>query len=166
MAATTRTVVLMRHGKSGYPEGTRDHDRPLSGRGHRGAALAGQWITANLGTIDAVICSTATRTRETLAATGVDAETRFDRRIYGGSTEEILEEISYTADSVTTLMVVGHAPGIPVTALHLAAESNPTLSAEIERKFPTSAIAVLTTSLPWADLRPGSASLTHFHIPR
>lgn len=162
----TRTIVLMRHGKSGYPEGTPDHDRPLAGRGQREAALAGQWIAAHVGTVDAVICSTATRTRETLAATGIDSETRFDRRIYGGTPEEILEEISYTTDSVTTLMVVGHEPGIPLTALQLADGSDPILAAEIERKFPTSAIAVLTTEVPWADLQPGSASLTHFHIPR
>ena len=37
-----RTLILMRHGKSGYPPATRDHDRPLAERGDRQAALAGR----------------------------------------------------------------------------------------------------------------------------
>nr|WP_296776884.1 histidine phosphatase family protein [Rhodococcus sp. (in: high G+C Gram-positive bacteria)] len=162
----TRTLVLMRHGKSGYPEGTPDHDRPLAERGQREAALAGQWISATISTVDAVICSTATRTRETLVATGIDADVRFEHRIYGGSPEEIIEEVGLTDDAVSTLLVVGHAPGIPFTAVDLAANADSESVVEIGRRFPTSAIAVVTFDGPWASLRPGTASLTQFHVAR
>lgn len=163
----TRTLVLMRHGKSGYPEGTPDHDRPLAERGRREAALGGGWITDTVGTVDAVLCSTSTRTRETLTATGVPtANVTFEGRIYGGSPEEIIEEISLVDESVQTLLVVGHAPGIPYTALELAEASGSEAAIEIGRKFPTSAIAVLTLEVPWVEIDRGTCSLTHYHVPR
>ncbi|WP_186627880.1 histidine phosphatase family protein [Rhodococcus sp. BP22] len=164
--AELRTLVLMRHGKSGYPEGTPDHDRPLAERGQREAALAGRWIAENVGNIDAVVCSTATRTRETLIATGIDAPVRFEQRIYGGSPEEVIEEATLTEAAISTLLIVGHAPGIPWTALELASENESSAIDAITMKFPTSAIAVLTTATPWTELGPGTCSLTQFHVPR
>ncbi|OZD68111.1 hypothetical protein CH272_01075 [Rhodococcus sp. 05-340-1] len=175
--ATTRTLVLMRHGKSGYPDGVPDHERPLAPRGQREAALAGAWITEHVGTVDAVLCSTALRTRETLAATGLgDAPTRFERDIYGGSADEIIDEIrladtyfagTNTADvTVSTLLVVGHEPGIPWTALELAVDDDTDVAREVRHRFPTSAIAVLTTESSWAELAAGTATITEFCIPR
>ncbi len=165
--ATSRTLVLMRHGKSGYPEGIPDHERPLSPRGQREAGLAGRWITEHVGAVDAVLCSTAQRTRETLAATGLDTgSTRFERRIYGGSADEIMEEITVTAPGVRTLLVVGHEPGIPWTALELAEDDDSELARKIRHRFPTSAIAVLTTERDWADLSAGTAAIADFCIPR
>lgn len=160
----TRTLVLMRHGKSGYPDGVADHERPLAARGQREAALAGTWITENIGTVDAALCSSATRTRETLAATGLQPPTRFEQRIYGGSPDEIIEEIALTDESVSTLLVVGHDPGIPWTALELGGNDKSPQTRAIRDRFPTSAIAVLTTEQPWSELN--TATVTHFHIPR
>ena len=91
MSAAPRTLVLMRHGKSGYPPGVADHDRPLADRGRREAALAGEWIRSEDLRVDAVLCSTATRTRETLERTGISAPTTFLDEIYGGS-----PAVSYT----------------------------------------------------------------------
>ncbi|MGA9871274.1 MAG: histidine phosphatase family protein [Rhodococcus sp. (in: high G+C Gram-positive bacteria)] len=162
----TRTLVLMRHGKSGYPEGVPDHERPLAPRGRREAGLAGAFISEHVGSIDAVICSTATRTRETLAATGIDTEARFERGIYGGSADEIIEEITLTDSAVTTLLVVGHEPGIPWTALELAEDDDTSVAREIRHRFPTSAIAVLTTELDWKDVAAGTATISEFCIPR
>ncbi|HUB57091.1 MAG TPA: histidine phosphatase family protein, partial [Mycobacterium sp.] len=41
MSDQTRTLVLLRHAKSAYPNGVPDHDRPLAPRGRREAGLAG-----------------------------------------------------------------------------------------------------------------------------
>ncbi|AYJ50953.1 SixA phosphatase family protein [Rhodococcus sp. P1Y] len=162
----TRTLVLMRHGKSGYPEGTPDHERPLADRGQREAGLAGAWIRESVGAVDAVLCSTATRTQQTLTATGIDAHVSFEESLYGASPEEIIEEVALTDDAVNTLLVVGHAPGIPFTALELAEADGSQAAIEIGRKFPTSAIAVLTFDGSWAEIGRGTGSLTHFHVPR
>ncbi|GGF96737.1 hypothetical protein GCM10007304_08380 [Rhodococcoides trifolii] len=155
----TRTLILMRHGKSGYPDGVDDHDRPLAARGQYQAGLAGEWIRTNVGAVDAVICSTALRTRETFDATAIDAPVRYEDSVYGGSPEDILEQIALTDDSVRTLMVVGHAPGTPWTALELADDAESEYASWIRTKFPTSGLAVLTTESLWADLTTGRATL-------
>lgn len=156
----------MRHGKSGYPEGVADHDRPLAPRGELQAELAGEWLRSTQPHIDAALCSSALRTRATLAATGIDAPTTFTAKLYGAYPEEILEEIAEVDDSVRTLLVVGHAPGIPLTALDLAGHPDGPDARQIREKFPTSAIAVLEVSGAWADLTSGAASLVIFHVPR
>ena len=76
MTAQHRSLVLLRHAKSAYPPGVPDHDRPLAERGVQEAALAGDWLRANLPAVDAVLCSTAARARETLARCGIDAPVR------------------------------------------------------------------------------------------
>ncbi len=153
----------MRHGKSGYPDGVRDHERPLAERGRREAALAGRWIADAGHTIDAVLCSTATRTRQTLERTGIDAPVIYVDDIYGGNPDHILEAIRLHAPAdATTLLVVGHEPGMPATALTLDPDGH------IER-FPTSAFAVVETETPWDQLglAPDStARLIEVAVPR
>ena len=162
-----RTLVLMRHAKSDYPAGVGDHERPLAPRGEREAGLAGQWLRENVPPIDAVLCSSATRTRQTLAQTGVDAPASFLEALYGASPGEVIYEITKVADDVTTLLVVGHEPTTSHLALGLAGPGSDRGSAEqMALKYPTSAIAVLKVSGPWTGLQLSSAELVSFHVPR
>jgi phosphohistidine phosphatase len=163
-----RTLLLMRHAKSDYPEGVADHDRPLAPRGIREAGLAGDWLRANAPTIDAVLCSTAMRARQTLDNTRIDAPVRYSERLYGATPGTMIEEISETTDAVATLLVVGHEPTMSGLALILA-DDDGTDTAVVERisaKFPTSAIAVLAVPGAWKGLEPGRAALAGFEVPR
>ena len=114
MSDRHRTLVLLRHAKSDYPDGVVDHDRPLAPRGVREGALAGDWIRANVGAVDAVLCSTATRTRQTLERTGITAPVQYVDRIYDATPGIVIEEInaapSRFGDAVSTLLVIGHEP--------------------------------------------------------
>jgi phosphohistidine phosphatase len=165
---TEATLVLLRHAKSSYPDGVADHDRPLAPRGIREAALAGDWLRANVPTIDGVLCSTATRARQTLSRTGIDAPTRYADRLYGATPGVLIEEINTVSDEIATLLVVGHEPTMSDVSLILAG-AHGTDEAALERisdKYPTSAIAVLSVPGGWAALEPGRAALTDFHVPR
>ncbi|ATL70864.1 SixA phosphatase family protein [Nocardia terpenica] len=161
-----RTLILMRHGKSGYPPGVADHERPLAPRGRREAGLAGAWLRANQPPIDAVRCSTSVRTRETLAATGLTAPVEYEASIYDASPRALIELIQLTDDNVHTLLLIGHAPGMPWTAWELAANRDSEPAAELSRKFPTSALAILEFDRPWAAADPGTGELVGFHVPR
>ncbi|WP_040695864.1 SixA phosphatase family protein [Nocardia vinacea] len=161
-----RTLILMRHGKSSYPDGISDHERPLAPRGQREAGLAGQWLRETQPPIDAVRCSTATRTRETLAATGVTAPVVYEAGIYEASPRTLIELVQLSDDDVTTLLVIGHAPGMPWTAWELASNRDSEPAIELSRKFPTSALAVLEFDRPWAQVDEGTGDLVRFHIPR
>ena len=162
-----RTLVLLRHAKSAYPAGITDHDRPLAPRGQREAGLAGDWLKTNLPAIDAVLCSTATRARETLAHTGIDAQVRYVDRLYDATPGIVIDEISGVSDDVAVLLVVAHEPTMTQVALGLTRrDANPEAVERISSKFPTSAIAVLRSARGWKDLELGSAGLVEFHVPR
>src|SRR6476659_7642568 len=89
-----RTLMLLRHAKSDYPTGVADHERPLAPRGEREAGLAGDWLRAHAPAVDAVLCSTATRTRETLARTRIEAPVNYVDRLYDATTGAMIEEIN------------------------------------------------------------------------
>lgn len=162
-----RTLVLMRHAKSDYPDGVPDHERPLADRGIREAGLAGDWLRAHVPAVDQVLCSSATRTRQTLARTAVGAPAEFLDRLYGATPGEVIDEINKVDDAVATLMVVGHEPTMSHLALGLSGpDSNREAAEQIDRKYPTSAIAVLRVAGSWTDLGLSGAELTAFHVPR
>ncbi|HEX2213728.1 MAG TPA: histidine phosphatase family protein [Mycobacterium sp.] len=170
MTASSRTLVLLRHAKSDYPDGVADHDRPLAPRGLREAVLAGDWIKAHLPPIEAVLCSTAQRTRQTLERARIVAPVRHVARLYDATPGTALDEINATARHFgagpATLLVVGHEPVMSSLALRLADRTDSAAAQQIAVKFPTSSIAVLRTDMPWAELELGGARLAEFHIAR
>ena len=167
-----RMLLLLRHAKSDYPTGVADHERPLAPRGEREAGLAGDWLRAHAPAVDAVLCSTATRTRQTLTRTRIDAPVNFVDRLYDATPGAVIEEInsveSHFGPDVETLLVIGHEPAMSAVALGLATAdgSNTTAAERISTKFPTSAIAVLRTGEPWDQLSLSGAALVGFHVPR
>ncbi|MGA7132098.1 MAG: histidine phosphatase family protein [Mycobacterium sp.] len=168
MSDHDRTLVLLRHAKSAYPDEVADHDRPLAPRGQREAGLAGDWLRTNLPAIDAVLCSTATRARETLAHTGIEAPVRYVDRLYDATAGTVIAEINGVGDGAAVLLVVAHEPTMTQVALGLTKPDNANTDAaeRISTKFPTSAVAVLRFTRSWSDLELGSGELADFHVPR
>lgn len=161
---------MLRHAKSDYPPGVPDHERPLAPRGLREAPLAGEWIRANAPGVDAVLCSSATRTRQTLAHTGIDAPVEYSDRLYDAVPGTVIDVINgvgalFDAD-VETLLVVGHEPTLSQLALGLNNDGNETAAQRIAMKFPTSAVAMLGVTEPWDRLTLHTAALISFHVPR
>jgi phosphohistidine phosphatase len=163
-----RTLLLLRHAKSDYPAGVADHERPLAPRGVREAALAGDWLRAHAPVVDAVLCSTATRTRETLARARIDAPVEYVDRLYDATPGAVIDEINKVSPEIGTLLVIGHEPAMSSVALGLATTdgSNTAAAEQISTKFPTSAIAVLRTAEEWEALTLNGAALVMFHVPR
>ena len=62
-----KSLYLLRHAKSSWKElGLNDHDRPLNKRGRQAAKIMATFLRRSEITPDVVICSTATRAKETL----------------------------------------------------------------------------------------------------
>ncbi len=167
-----RTLLLLRHAKSDYPPGVADHGRPLAPRGIREAELAGDWLRAHAPAVDAVLCSTATRTRQTLERARIDAPVEFVDGLYEATPGAVIDEINRVptrfACDVDTLLVIGHEPTMSALSLGLATDegSNSAAAERILMKFPTSAIAVLRTAESWSQLALDGAALVTFHVPR
>jgi phosphohistidine phosphatase len=155
-------LVLMRHSRATHKTGFEDVERPLTGRGRRNAAEAGAWLRARGLVPDLVLCSAATRTRQTWdelsgpLESAEPVEVWYDSRVYLADDYELREIIAETPDDVGRLLVIGHNPTIEQVASWLAGE--PGLS------FPTSAIAVVEVA-DWVRLPPGGGTLRASWVP-
>jgi phosphohistidine phosphatase len=105
-------ILLMRHGKSGYPAGVPDRDRPLSGRGERSASAIGRAISDFAASPDLVLTSPARRARDTAAlahaAGGWVCEIGVVEDLYGGGVADAVSAAN-AADAARVLLV-GHEP--------------------------------------------------------
>jgi phosphohistidine phosphatase len=164
-----RRLVVLRHAKSAWPA-VIDHERPLAPRGRRDAPAAGRWLHDGGYLPDQVICSTARRTRQTWewAAPALQAAppVTYDERVYDASVADLLTVIREVPASVATLLLIGHNPGMQELTLALASGGLENALLQVELKFPTAAIAVLSLPGPWSDAAPGEARLADLAIPR
>jgi phosphohistidine phosphatase len=157
-----RTLVLLRHSKSAWPSDTADIDRDLAPRGRRDAPAVGRWLRRNLPAIDLAVCSPAVRARRTWALAGAQLDVvppdREDDRLYGATAEDLLQVTRELPASATTVVLVGHNPGLEhfLEVLSGAAEM-----------LKTSALAVLGTAVTdWSQAAPGSWTLRTLETPR
>ncbi|MFG2308107.1 SixA phosphatase family protein [Streptomyces sp. NPDC048566] len=166
-----RRLVVLRHAKSAYPDGVPDHDRPLAPRGRRDAPAAGRHL-AGAGLLpDLALCSTARRARQTWQlASGQWAAAppvSLDARLYGADVPELLDAVRDVPERVTTLLLVGHNPGLEELILTLAGDGADDALERVRTKYPTSAVAVLAWhGASWRALLPGAARLTDLAVPR
>ncbi|MEP6568373.1 MAG: histidine phosphatase family protein [Acidobacteriota bacterium] len=112
-----KTLFLLRHAKSENPEPlSNDLNRALNERGRRAAQAVGTFIKEQNVKFDLVLCSTATRAQETmglvLAAAELEPNISYDQRIYEAGSLRLLEVVSEIENDVSTVLVVGHNPGL------------------------------------------------------
>lgn len=140
----------MRHAKTEHHHIHGDKARHLTGRGRQEAQVAGMELAGR--GIQLALVSTATRTRETFAALGLDIPVEFMDALYFGGTDTMLQRIAETEESVTGLIVIGHAPTIPGLVAELAYESNPQEADQAQCWYPTSAVSSFLLASTWATL--------------
>jgi phosphohistidine phosphatase len=175
-----RTLVLLRHAKSAWPD-VPDQERPLAPRGRRDAAAMGRWLSAVGYIPDQVVCSAARRARQTWRLAqrvlGAAPVAVFDDFVYEASAAQLLDLIRRTPQATATLLIVGHDPALPELARTLATASPrragtrndaaPTAMLDRMRaKFPTAGIAVFECAVDWAQFTPERARLVCFVTPR
>lgn len=169
--ALPKRLLLLRHANAESTLGVVDHERALTERGRRDAAAVGAWLVMAGIDCDLVICSTALRTRQTWdAAAGAGAraaEIDYHSAIYHGGPTGVLGVIGQDAGDLETVLVVGHAPTMPMLAEALTAgRGNAQAHADLAAGFPTAALAVLRYAGRWPDLGQGTAELEAFAIGR
>ena len=162
-------LYLLRHAKSSWEDPRlADHDRPLAPRGQRAGDLIAAHLRAAGIAPDLVLCSTSTRTRETLQriATALDPDVPvlFERALYGASADSLLRRLRAVGDDASSVLLIAHSSGIEDLTL-LLARSGERLPA-VSEKFPTGALATLRCDVRWRDLAPGAAQLAAFVTPR
>lgn len=168
-----RTILLLRHAKSAWGNvGQPDHERPLNRRGERAAGTMADHLAASGPRPDLILCSTATRTRQTLAplvkALGAPAPPiALEKDLYLASEDALLERLRVLPGEVRTVLLIGHNDGIGQLADALAGQGRASELADLREKYPTGALAYLRLPRgPWSALAPGSCQLLAFVKPR
>ncbi len=129
-----------------------------------GRYLAGHAMTPAL-----ILCSTSQRTRETLAlilpALEADVVIRIETALYGATSDELLERLGRLGPEISSVMIVGHNPGLEDLARHLAAGGPKDDVARLAAKYPTSALAVIRTAArTWDSLSVERGQLERFVV--
>lgn len=158
-----RTLYLLRHAKSSWNDASlRDFDRPLNHRGREAAELIGRFLTSEKLSLPLVLSSTALRARETteivLKSAGLQAELRYDERIYEANLPRLLEVLSGIEDEKELALLVGHNPGLEELLAFLTSEGG---------HMPTGALVKMTLAgSTWKGLREGVVCVEWFATPK
>ncbi len=157
-----RQLLLLRHADSSWDDAVQsDHARPLNPRG-RAAAAAMRAVFRSLRLVpDVVLVSSARRTRQTLDALAPWDETPIVEPmdgLYLATPEQVLAIVSGVAETVRSLMVVGHNPGLHELAMTLAGahatSSNGHMARQLTEGFPAGGLAEFTVADSWQALGP------------
>lgn len=147
-----KTLLLLRHAKSSWEnDRLSDFERPLNDRGRRDAPLMGRMIKKHDLIPDRIISSSARRAAHTAELVALDAsydsDIQYTERLYLAEPETYLAIARKTEDSIDTLMLVGHNPGI---------EQAIELLTGIEDRMPTAALACIRLPINrWVELKAG-----------
>jgi phosphohistidine phosphatase len=166
----SKQLFVLRHAKSSWDDpGLEDQERPLAPRGLRAVEALAEHFHSNGIAPAQVLCSSARRTRETLEGLGLSAEVLIEPGLYAATPKQVIERLHRVPGGIDSVMVVGHNPTMQVVVLRLAAAGSGLGDAalsEVQRKFPTGALATLTVDCDWSALAPGCARLDGFVRPK
>lgn len=152
-----------------------DHDRVLADRGRSDAARMGQYLREEGLLPEVVLCSSAARTRQTLgvmlAVWGTEPIVREMNDLYLARWLTIINHVRQVREAATTLMVVGHNPGLEECARVLARPPGDAKSRKLQQllhdDYPTAAVTILEFEIDaWSGVERGEGELQGFIRPR
>lgn len=153
-----KTVYIMRHAKAerdGGPGG--DHDRKLNPTGREAASHVGSYFREHGIAPDTALVSSAARTQETWerVAAAANWEIAADVRsnLYLASASAWMNALTGLSASCSSVLLVGHNPGVESLAAFLAGSGDESVLAQLRGGFPTGAFAILEFEGGWGGIR-------------
>jgi phosphohistidine phosphatase len=163
-----KTLHLLRHAKAVSADpAADDHARPLSRRGRDAAALIAGHVAGLAEPPGLILASDSARTRETLhylvEALRKPAQTSIERGLYLASGDRLLARLRQLDEAASSVLLLGHNPGLHELALRLAAATP--RAGERFGTFPTAALAIFAVSGTWSGLDAGSVRFRGYATP-
>lgn len=128
-----KTLIVARHGHA--EDAQDDFTRRLSPKGVAEVNAAGRTLASRGTCVDAVLTSAAPRAAETARLlakhVGFDAPPQEERQLYLAEPLTLLKRVCATSDSVETLLVVGHNPGLSSFVSRLGGQAHDLRTAEV-----------------------------------
>lgn len=101
-----------------------------------------------------------------MAGGATASEVQYRREIYQAWVPELVKLIRSAPEEITTMLVLGHAPGIPDLVEYVCVRTQSSDWAQLDSKFPTSGLAVVNVPGPWTELGKARAELDSFVVAR
>jgi phosphohistidine phosphatase len=168
-----KTVLLLRHGKSGWGDPSlEDHERPLAPRGIAAAKTIGRLLRDRGLIPERIMCSSARRTQETLSQLGVGfgdglPPASIEPELYLASAEALIDRFRTLPDDANSAMIIGHNDGMHFCAQRLTGRAEPADLTKLASGFPTAGLAVIAFDVErWFDLGEGRGRLVSLVFPR
>ena len=159
-----RTLILMRHARQSTLAAS-DHERPLTDEGRDTAHQVGEALRRAGCVPDQALSSTALRCRQTWDSVSAAFETpppvNFDGSLYNAAPAGLLDGLATVDESVGTLLLLAHNPGISVLALELAG-SDDEAQDRLRAGFSPATTARFEVEGPWSTVSPRSAHFVRF----
>jgi phosphohistidine phosphatase len=156
-----KKLYIVRHTQKEEVLAQDDYDRNLSQEGLDTAKkIAENFAKKNL-PIDLIVASPARRTKITaeIFAQALDYKKSimFNEVLYMAFVNELFETISYTFDSVDSMLLVGHNPSLTALAITLVG---------FKEKFEMGAIMEINFNCDsWIDISKDNAQLVSYELP-
>ena len=166
------TLSLLRHAKSSWDHPSlADRDRPLAPRGRRASKTIAEYLQRQAITPSLVLCSSARRTRDTLALVlpelKIEPKVVYENRLYHPSPAELLQRVREIPPGASRVIIVGHNPELHSFALDLVGAGPKHFRDRLREKFPTAALAVINfPSGLWSSIAVNSGTLNLFLAPK
>lgn len=166
-----RILLVLRHAETeDVRPGGRDSQRRLTPDGERHAEQVGDYLREQGITVDAVLCSSATRAEQTLELLKLGDQLAPDRieiaeRFYNAGADTLINAVRDLPADCHVALLVGHAPGAPGLVHDMVDPdtSAPGAVSAIESRFPAAALARLEFEGDWSEIDGGS--LVSVRIP-
>ena len=166
------TLSIVRHAKSswGDPE-LRDIERPLNSRGKSQALNLGIFLAENMIDPDLVICSPATRARQTLKYLqknwNSNAEVIIEKELYLASVMTMVRLLGETGQKHNHIMIIGHNPGLHMLADKLATNGEEDDLSLLHEKYPTGTLCVIGSQADkWKKIGKAAGKLIYLATPK
>ena len=158
-----KTLLLVRHAKSSWSQpNLTDFDRPLNERGKREAPEIATILREMDTAFEMCLLSPAQRTRETASAflpqLPWNPQVHHDEKLYLADVHQLMSIIGKQSDTISSLCLVGHNPGLTELANYLT-------EAFIDN-IPTSGVVRIGLhGQSWKEACRGTGSLLEFKRP-
>jgi phosphohistidine phosphatase len=160
-----KTVYIVRHAKSSWADmSMKDIDRPLNGRGRRDAPFMSSKCEELKYIPELIITSNATRAQETCKYfidrfNLNDAQIQVNPKLYHAPEDTYFEEGQLIDESISSVMMFGHNPGITYLAN--------TVTDNYIDNVPTCGVLVIkSTAKTWSELDTMNSQLLNFIYPK
>ena len=166
------TLSLLRHTKSSWKSPTQDdYDRSLASRGEADAPRMGNAMAKRGIEPELVLCSSARRTRETLALVlpelRAEPKVIYAESLYHAAPASILQMLQGISAGASQVLLVGHNPVLHALALDLVGSGPKHIRDRLATKLPTGGLVVITFPVSrWRDIAVNTGQLTLFLTPR